>query len=265
MGFLVHFAFKKMSDRFPHTRRLSIFSLAICFLYAAIAETLFGVAAITGSFMAGMMFANMKESHYVERRIDMSAYMLFSPMFFANIGISLDYNQIGSMFKSGNAVYIVLFCLAFVLFGMAAKFVGCGAGAKICKYNWPDSCKVGIGMMVRGEVCLIVANTGKSMGLISEEYYPAIILLIIVSSILTPLCLKLLYKKYPHIEVPEMGAGMENIAQDVVMAEKENNEVGNVSDVNNSAETSNAVDESSSQQVTDSTDNGTKSDAEENK
>lgn len=214
VGFLVHHLFKKMSDRFPHTRRLSIFSLAICFLYAAIAESLFGVAAITGSFMAGMMFANMKESHYVERRIDMSAYMMFSPMFFANIGISLDYNQIGEMFKGSNVVYIVFFCLAFVIFGMAAKFVGCGLGAKLCKYNWPDSCKVGIGMMVRGEVCLIVANTGKNMGLISEEYYPAIILLIIVSSILTPLCLKLLYKKYPHVEMPEMAReGMELIGQ----------------------------------------------------
>lgn len=214
VGFLVHFAFKKMSDRFPHTRRLSIFSLAICFLYAAIAESLFGVAAITGSFMAGMMFANMKESHYVERRIDMSAYMMFSPMFFANIGISLDYNQIGKMFTGGNVVYIILFCIAFIIFGMAAKFVGCGAGAKICKYNWPDSCKVGIGMMVRGEVCLIVANTGKSMGLISEEYYPAIILIIIISSILTPLCLKLLYKKYPHVEMPEMAReNMELIGQ----------------------------------------------------
>lgn len=213
VGFLVHFIFKKMSDKFPHTRRLSIFSLAICFLYAAVAEALFGVAAITGSFMAGMMIANMKESHYVERRIDMSAYMLFSPIFFANIGISLDYNQIGAMFKGDNVVYIILFCLAFIIFGMAAKFVGCGVGAKICKYNWQESCKVGIGMMVRGEVCLIVANTGRSMGLISEEYYPAIILIIIVSSILTPLFLKMLYKKFPHIEVPEMAEGMDQAGQ----------------------------------------------------
>lgn len=213
LGFLVHYIFKKMSDRFPHTRRLSIFSLAICFLYAAIAEALFGVAAITGSFMAGMMIANMKESQYVERRIDMSAYMLFSPIFFANIGISLNYNQIGEMFKGSNVVYILLFCIAFVIFGMAAKFVGCGIGAKICKYDWQESCKVGVGMMVRGEVCLIVANTGKAMGLISEEYYPAIILLIIISSILTPLLLKVLYKKYPHVEIPQMAEGMECAGQ----------------------------------------------------
>ena len=213
MGALIRLIFKKMSEHFPHTRRLSIFSLAVCFLYAAFAEAFFGVAAITGSFMAGMMIANMKESHYVERRIDMSAYMLFSPMFFANIGISLDYNQIGKMFGSSNVVFILLFCVAFVIFGMASKFAGCGVGAKICRYDWQESCKVGIGMMVRGEVCLIVANTGKAQGLISEEYYPAIILLIIVSSIVTPLLLKVMYKKFPHTEIPEIAQGMEKFEQ----------------------------------------------------
>ena len=202
LGVLAHILFKKMSEKNPHTRRLSIYAIALCFVFAAMAEALFGVAAITGSFVAGMMIANMKESHYVERRMDMSGYMMFSPLFFANIGISLNYNQIGKMFSSSGAIYIVLFCLAFVIFGMAAKFIGCGLGAKICKYNWQESCKVGIGMMVRGEVCLIFANTGKEAGLISEEYYPAIILLIIVSSILTPLLLKTLYKKFPHTELP---------------------------------------------------------------
>ena len=200
LGILVHRIFKKISEKNPHTRRLSIFGIALCFIFAAMAESLFGVAAITGAFVAGMMIANMKESHYVERRMDMSAYMMFSPLFFANIGISLNYNQIGKMFSSSGAIYIILFCLAFVIFGMAAKLVGCGVGAKVCKYKWQESVKVGIGMMVRGEVCLIFANTGKDAGLISEEYYPAIILLIIVSSILTPLLLKMLYKKFPMQE-----------------------------------------------------------------
>lgn len=204
LGALAHLVFKKMSEHNPHTRRLSIFSLALCFVFAALAEAFFGVAAITGSFLAGMMIANMKESHYVERRIDMSTYMMFSPLFFANIGISLNYDQIGQMFTSSSVVFILLFCLAFVIFGMASKFVGCGLGAKACKYSWQESCKVGIGMMVRGEVCLIVANTGKAQGLISEQFYPAIILLIIVSSILTPLFLKMLYKKFPHTELPEL-------------------------------------------------------------
>ncbi len=245
LGAVAHLVFKKMSEHNPHTRRLSIFSLSLCFVYAAIAEAFFGVAAITGSFLAGMMIANMKESQYVERRIDMSAYMMFSPLFFANIGISLNYDQIGHMFASSNVVYILLFCLAFVLFGMASKFVGCGFGAKMCKYDWQESCKVGIGMMVRGEVCLIVANTGKAQGLISEEYYPAIILLIIASSVLTPLLLKVLYRKYPHTELPELApvsAGDGRMADEVnaETRQSENSQIPTECDV----KAENTVDES---------------------
>lgn len=212
LGILAHIVFKKISEKNPHTRRLSIYAIALCFTFAAIAEALFGVAAITGSFVAGMMIANMKESHYVERRMDISAYVMYSPLFFANIGISLDYNQIGEMFSNKGAIFIILFCFAFVIFGMAAKLVGCGLGAKICRYKLEESVKVGIGMMVRGEVCLIFANTGKEAGLISEEYYPAIILLIIASSVLTPLLLKLLYRKFPHVE-PTAGVNAEQTAQ----------------------------------------------------
>ena len=238
LGILAHIVFKKMSEKAPHTRRLSIFAIAMCFVFAAMAEALFGVAAITGSFVAGMMIANMKESHYVERRMDMSGYMMFSPLFFANIGISLNYNQIGKMFASSDAIFIVLFCLAFVVFGMGAKLVGCGLGAKICKYKWQESVKVGIGMMVRGEVCLIFANTGKDAGLISEEYYPAIILLIIVSSILTPLLLKMLYKKFPHTELPEIGGdGIADAAN------------GEVADSNDASEEENTSDSADTSQV----------------
>lgn len=238
LGVLAHILFKKISEKKPGTRRLTIYAISLCFIFAAIAESLFGVAAITGSFVAGMMIANMKESHYVERRMDMSGYMMFSPLFFANIGISLNYNQIGKMFSSGDAVFIVLFCLAFVIFGMVAKLVGCGFGAKMFKYNWQESLKVGIGMMVRGEVCLIFANTGKDAGLISEEYYPAIILLIIVSSILTPLLLKTLYKKFPMQEphAPLSADGV-HITQDgdTASAVAENDNTDNVANTESSS------------------------------
>lgn len=201
LGVGLHFFFKFMAKRFPHTRRLSIFGLVICFLYAWGAEELFGVAAITGSFLAGMMLSNMKESEYVERRIDMSAYMMFSPVFFANIGIAMPYSALASSFKE-NAGLIIGFSILFVVAGLASKFLGCGAGAAICKYK-PNQCvKVGVGMMVRGEVCLIVTQTGVAAGLIKETYYPAIILLIIVSSILTPIVLKLMFRKFPNEELP---------------------------------------------------------------
>lgn len=194
LGLGVHRLFKYMAKRWPHTRRLSIFSLGMCFLYAWAAEELFGIAAITGAFLAGMMIAHSSQTAYVERRVDMAAYMIFSPMFFVNIGISLPYDTIVDSFSWT----IVLFSAAFIIVGLLSKFLGAGLGARMCKYSLADSAKVGISMMVRGEVCLIIANEGVSSGIMSQQYYPAIVLLIIVSSIATPLLLKVLFRKYPE-------------------------------------------------------------------
>ena len=193
LGILIHKVFKYMSKRWPHTRRLTILSLGLCFLYAWAAEALFGIADITGAFLAGMMIARTSQTEYVERRVDMAAYMIFSPLFFVNIGVSLPYQTIVDSFSWT----LVLFSFTFIVAGLLSKFIGAGLGARICKYSWSDSAKVGVSMMVRGEVCLIIANEGVSVGIMSQEYYPAIVLLIVISSILTPLILKMLFKKYP--------------------------------------------------------------------
>ena len=189
-----------MANRWPHTRRLSIFSLGICFLYAWAAEALFGIADITGAFLAGMMLARSSQTEYVERRVDMAAYMIFSPLFFVNIGVSLPYETIVDSFSW----ILVAFSVAFIAVGLLSKFLGAGLGAKLCKYSWSDSAKVGISMMVRGEVCLIIANEGVASGIMSQEYYPAIVLLIVISSILTPLLLKVLFRIYPMVKESEV-------------------------------------------------------------
>ena len=196
LGIAIHKIFKYMANRWPHTRRLSIFSLGICFLYAWAAEALFGIADITGAFLAGMMIAHSSQTEYVERRVDMAAYMIFSPLFFVNIGVSLPYETIADSFSW----MLVLFSIAFIVVGLLSKFIGAGIGARLCKYSYSDCAKVGISMMVRGEVCLIIANEGVASGIMSQEYYPAIVLLIVISSILTPLLLKLLFKKYPMVQ-----------------------------------------------------------------
>ena len=204
LGIAIHKFFMFMANRWPHTRRLSIFSLGICFLYAWAAEALFGIADITGAFLAGMMLARSSQTEYVERRVDMAAYMIFSPLFFVNIGVSLPYETIVESFSWN----LVLFSVAFIFVGLLSKFIGAGAGAKLCKYSWSDSAKVGVSMMVRGEVCLIIANEGVATGIMSQEYYPAIVLLIVISSLLTPFILKVLFRAYPmikeeNVEVPQ--------------------------------------------------------------
>lgn len=187
VGIGIHFLFKFLNKKFPHTRRLPILGLVICFLYAYCAEKFFGVADITGAYIAGIMLSGLKESDYIDRKIEINSYMIFAPVFFASIGINASF--------SGFNVNMVWFSLCFVLVAIAAKMLGCFGMAKLLRYDWKDSLVIGVGMIARGEVCLIVLQKGISAGLASPDYLAMGVLLVIVSSFLAPVLLKLIYRK----------------------------------------------------------------------
>lgn len=184
-GFIVFKVMHRIELRWPHTQRLPIIGLALAFALSYIADKYFGVADITGAYVAGVILCSMKESGYIERRTDINSYMTFGPVFFASIGLQTNLRQIDST--------ILLFSLAFVLVGLIGKIVGCGGMAKLLRYNNSDAMKIGVGMMTRGEVALIVAQRGLKAGIIGNQFFTAVILLIIVSSIITPVILKALY------------------------------------------------------------------------
>lgn len=187
VGFILYRLFKFIDDRYPHTRRIPIMSLAVCFAFSYIAEKYFGIADITGAYVAGIVLCSMRDSSYVDQKMEVSSYLIFGPIFFASIGLKTNIDNI-----NGN---ILLFSLAFVLVAMITKVIGCGLAAKICRFSGKDCLKIGVGMMTRGEVALIVAQKGLSVGMLSPVYFTSVILLIIVSSISTPIFLKLLYAR----------------------------------------------------------------------
>ena len=189
LGVVIHFAMQWLDKRNPHTQRITIVSMAFCFAMAYIAEAYFGIADITGAYIAGIVLCSMSDASYVERRVDISNYTLFSPVFFASIGLKTD--------VSGLTPEILLFSVFFVVVALITKIIGCGLAAKICRFNWADSFKIGVGMMTRGEVALIVAQKGLEAGVVDSVYFTAVILLIIVSSVATPLALKALFAKMP--------------------------------------------------------------------
>ena len=115
--------------------------------------------------------------------------MIFGPIFFASIGLQTSFNNFN--------MQILWFSIALVAVALVTKIIGCGGMAKICKFNMTDSLKIGVGMMNRGEVALIVAQKGLDAGLMDAKFFTAVIILIIVSSILTPILLKVLYAKWP--------------------------------------------------------------------
>jgi len=187
VGFVCYKIFKYVDNRYPHTRRIPIACLALCLAMAYIAEKYFGIADITGAYVAGIILCSIRDSEYIASKMDTNSYILFGPVFFASIGLKTNLESLNAS--------ILIFSVAFVAVGLIAKVIGCGLMAKLCKFNMSDSLKIGVGMMTRGEVALIVSQKGLSVGLLTPVYFTSVILLIIISSIATPIILKLLYAK----------------------------------------------------------------------
>lgn len=205
IGIGMHYLFKYLNAKKAHRRRVPIFAIAFCFFMAWASEKWFGVADITGAYFAGLSLAGIGKhinpikdalkddtTDYIERKSDVLSYMLFSPIFFANVGINASFDGLkGSM---------IAFGVCFILAGLIGKVLGCGAGAKITGNKWKDSLRVGIGMMARAEVALICAQKGIDAGLVDPGMSTFIVILIVISSFVTPLVLKATYKNEEPIK-----------------------------------------------------------------
>lgn len=187
VGFGISKLFKYMEKKRPHTRRIPILSIAVCFAYAYVAERIFGVADITGAYIAGIVLStNHASAEYTDSKVTINSYTLFAPIFFASIGINMTF--------TGFTLDIVWFGLAFVAVAIVTKIIGCGGMAKTLGYKWKDSARVGIGMIARGEVALIVTKKGIEGGLLDPKYLAIVVMLVLATSLLAPIILKLLYK-----------------------------------------------------------------------
>ncbi len=199
LGVGMHYVFKYLNKKKAHKRRVPIFAIAFCFFMAWASEKWFGVADITGAYFAGLSLAGIGHhinpikdaladdtTDYIERKSDVLSYMIFSPIFFANVGINASFDGLkGSMF---------LFGVCYILAGLCGKVLGCGIGAKITGNSMKDSIRIGIGMMARAEVALICAQKGIDAGLVDSGMSTFIVILIVISSFVTPLILKATYK-----------------------------------------------------------------------
>lgn len=193
VGIAVHSIFKKMDIAFGKKRRVAIYACAFCFLLSYTAETFFGIADITGAYFAGLILCNLTNTReYIASKINIASYMLFSPMFFASIGIKTT--------LQGLTPALFGFSVVLLIVAILSKILGCGFGAKICGFTNHDSLSVGIGMISRGEVALIVAQKGAQAGLIDPALFPAIVVVVIVTTLVTPIFLKIAMARKTVIE-----------------------------------------------------------------
>lgn len=173
-------------EKNDHKRRVAIFAIAFCFILAYVSEIGFGIADITGAYFAGVMLCQSKIRDYIDVKIHDVSTVFFSCIFFASVGLKVT--------LGGMTLKVWMFAVILTLIAIISKMVGCGLGAKICKFTWKESLQTGVGMISRGEVALIVAEKGRQVGLISEDLFAPIILVVIVTTLITPILLKVVFK-----------------------------------------------------------------------
>ncbi|MCI2105966.1 MAG: cation:proton antiporter [Intestinimonas sp.] len=167
--------------------RYSLLAFVLCLLMAYCAEEFFGVSDIIGAYVAGLVIASTPKSDYIQSKFDPLSYLLLTPIFFASIGIGAKLPDSGGP--------IIVFSLLLLFIAILSKLLGCGVGARLCHFKNRECIQIGIGMACRGEVALIVANKGVSIGAFSSQLMTPIIITVVGCAILTPVMLRLVFKK----------------------------------------------------------------------
>lgn len=195
---LAGFAFYKFYVRWvvpsqKGLRRHVIIVFVFCLLMSYIAEVGFGVADITGAFIAGLIISCTQRTQYLASKFDTLSYVYLSPVFFASIGLQV-------VLPSMN-FQVVLFAAILVVVAILTKVVGCSFGAKLCGYKNYQCARIGVGMISRGEVALIVASKGAAIGLLGANFLGPVVLVVIITTIVTPILLKIVFKWGPSVPI----------------------------------------------------------------
>ncbi|MDE6742283.1 MAG: cation:proton antiporter [Lachnospiraceae bacterium] len=185
-GFLfykIYHYWTSRADKMRHRHVIAAF--VFCLLMAYLSERLFGVADITGAYIAGLIISNTGKSEYMLGKFDVVSFLLLSPVFFANIGLSVTLPKMTPA--------IILFTLILVIVAILTKIIGCGLGAKMCGYQTNQCKRIGVGMVSRGEVALIVASKGTALGLLGSAFVGPVVIMVVITTIITPILLKVVY------------------------------------------------------------------------
>jgi Kef-type K+ transport system membrane component KefB len=176
--------------RLPVSQGVLSAALVIAMVYAWAAESIGGVAAITGAYIAGVLIAQTRFKQDIDGGIHPLAYSMFVPVFFISIGLQANGRVLGDR---------VAFTIALVAVAILAKAIGCGLSARWCGFTAQQSIRVGVGMISRGEVGLIVAGYGLANGLIGRDVFSASVIVVLVTTMVTPPLLRLVFPPRHHV------------------------------------------------------------------
>ncbi|WP_336787776.1 cation:proton antiporter [Paenibacillus sp. MMO-177] len=184
-GWLLVPRFMKWFAPFKVTETIMSAGLIVCFAFSYFAEEM-GIAGIIGAFAAGIAVSQTAFKHEVESRVEPIAYTLFVPVFFVSIGLHITFDGVGEQ---------LLFIVLVTLIAAVTKLLGGGLGARLTGFNNRSSIAIGAGMVSRGEVALIIAASGLESGLLPEKYFTSVVLIVILTTLITPPLLKQVFKE----------------------------------------------------------------------
>lgn len=179
-GFVLTKLSRYCLGRFNLDSKIVTYSIIVCFALAFLSEEL-GVAAITGSYFAGVMFSMTPHRHKVSHEVNKIANVLFTPVFFVSIGMGVDFKAALSALGVGSL---------FIVLAVLGKLIGCGFGAKISGFDTKSAIQIGVGMVPRAEVAIIIATLGVKLHVIGDKEMAAVILMVLVTTLVTPSLLK---------------------------------------------------------------------------
>lgn len=188
LGFIMLKIYKWMNKHTSRdSRRHVIIAFAYCLVSSFVAEVFFGVADITGAYVAGLVLSITNRKRYLVNRFSTLSYMLLSPIFFACIGLTIEMPEL--------TVSLLVFAILITIVAVATKLFGCALGGKICGYSTRECFQIGAGMISRGEVALIVAKKGESCGLMDPKLFGPLVIVVVLTTIIAPIILKILFAK----------------------------------------------------------------------
>jgi Kef-type K+ transport system membrane component KefB len=177
-----------LTPEFGQLYGVAVFGLMFALFLGWSAEALGGVAAISGTFLAGFGLSriNARAKHEVEQASAYVSYALLVPIFFVSIGLVTDFAQLG--------LAALPYAGLLILASIATKVVGTGAGARLGGFTRVEALRLGVCMISRGEVGLIMASIGLARGIFDDQLFPSLLLAILVSTLVTPPLVRLVFR-----------------------------------------------------------------------
>lgn len=183
--------FEWLEKKMSHQEELPILSIAFALILSYVAE-MFGISGIIGAYIAGLVVGRTTEGRYIRNKIEVLVHMLFAPIAYAGIGLKLT----TLLFPFETWLVILLFTVVAIL----SKVIGCGLGAKLCKYKTKNALRIGVGMVTRGDIAFIMLHEAKNAAIINEEIFVIMLITLCFATFISPTLLHMFFKEDEEVK-----------------------------------------------------------------